>query len=172
MKYIVALALVITLGYLPARAQSGPAVTPSNPASTQSAEDSVKTAINALFVGMKNADTNQVRNAFSDSAILQSIITDPMGNSPVRTTAISQFLIRLSSLGKDAADERVHIDWVKVDGPLATVWAPYSFFLNGKFHHCGVDTFQMLRTSMGWKIQYIIYTGRMNGCPLGTPDAP
>ena len=95
-----------------------------------------------------------------------------MGKSSVRTTAIPQFIERISSLGKGGADERVHIDWVKVDGPLAMVWAPYSFYLKGKFSHCGIDTFQLIRTGKGWKIQYIIYTSRVNDCPIGTPDAP
>lgn len=167
MKYSVVLALAITLGYLPVRAfaQSGPAVPPST-------EDSVKAAVGAVFIAMKNADANQIRDAFTDSAILQSIATDPTGKTLVRTSGIPQFITRIGSLGKDAADERVHIDWVKVDGALATVWAPYSFFLNGKFHHCGVDTFQLLRTDKGWKIQYILYNSRASACPIGTPDAP
>ena len=54
MKYTVVLALVITLGYLPARAQS--------------TEDSVKAAVNAVFIAMKSADPGQLRDAFADTA--------------------------------------------------------------------------------------------------------
>lgn len=158
MKYLFLLAITIAIVGIPARAQS--------------TEDSVRAAVGAIFTAMKNADPIQIRDAFTDSAILQSVSTDPMGKTSVRTTSISQFMERISSLGKDAADERVHIDWVKVDGPLAMVWAPYSFYLKGKFSHCGIDTFQLIRTAKGWKIQYIIYTGRANACPLGAPGAP
>lgn len=36
----------------------------------QTAEDSVKTAINKLFDGIKNSDVALLRSAFADSAIL------------------------------------------------------------------------------------------------------
>jgi hypothetical protein len=94
------------------------------------------------------------------------------GNTSVKTTAIDDFLARIGSLGKGAADERIHIDGVRIDGPLALVWAPYSFYLKGSFNHCGLDTFSLIRTAKGWKIQYVIYTGRKDACPAGTPDAP
>jgi len=53
---------------------------------------------------------------------------------------------------------------IKIDGPLAFVWAPYNFFYKGKFSHCGVDCFAMVRMNGSWKIQYIIDTRRKNAC--------
>jgi hypothetical protein len=137
-----------------------------------SAEDSVRTVLAALFTGMKNADAEAIRQTFADSAILQVVGTGKDGNTFVKTTTIDDFLSRIGSLGKGAADERIHIDGVRIDGPLALVWAPYSFYLKGNFNHCGLDTFSLIRTAKGWKIQYVIYTGRKDACPAGTPDAP
>ena len=39
----------------------------------QTAEDSVKAAVNLLFASMKTGDANALKNCFSDSAILQTI---------------------------------------------------------------------------------------------------
>ena len=136
------------------------------------AEDSVRTVLATLFTGMKNADAAAIRQAFTDSALLQFVGTDKDGNTSVKTTSIDDFLARIGSLGKGAADERIHIDGVRIDGPLALVWAPYSFYLKGNFNHCGLDTFQLIRTAKGWKVQYVMYTGRKDACPAGTPDAP
>jgi len=41
---------------------------------------------------------------------------------------------------------------VLVSGPIAMVWYPYDFFANGEWSHCGIDIFNMVRTSDGWRI--------------------
>ncbi|HNA01067.1 MAG TPA: hypothetical protein PLN49_09415, partial [Ferruginibacter sp.] len=67
-------------------------------------------------------------------------------------------------LPKDAADERITFDVVRVDGALAIAWTPYKFYFNGKFSHCGVNSFQLVRFNGEWKIQYLIDTRRKAGC--------
>ncbi len=42
-------------------------------ANAQTTEDSVKAAVNKLFVAMKNSDGEMVKNCFADSAVLQTI---------------------------------------------------------------------------------------------------
>jgi hypothetical protein len=163
-KYTCLLALTIAFAAM-ARAQSGPAVSPST-------EDSVKSAVNALFTGMKDADAGEISHSFTDSAILQSITTNTEGKTIARSEDLARFNTMISKLGKGDADERIRIDLVRVDGPLAIVWAPYSFYYKGKFTHCGVDSFQLLRTAAGWKIQYIIDTRRTTSCELGGPATP
>jgi Putative lumazine-binding len=161
MKYTFLLALTAALMAVatPSRAQT-------------SVEDSVGTVLGTLFKSMKNADTAAIREVFTDGAMLQVVGTGKNGNTSVQTATVDDFLTRISGLGKNAADERININGIKIDGPLALVWAPYSFYLKGSFHHCGLDTFQLIRTAKGWKIQFIMYTGRANSCPTGTPDVP
>ena len=48
--------------------------------------------------------------------------------------------------------ERIWNPDVRVHGLIATVWAPYDFWTDGKFSHCGVDAFNLLKTADGWKI--------------------
>lgn len=132
--------------------------------SAQSAEDSVKVVINTLFTAMKNADPDLLRSVFSDSALLQTIARDRQGKTVVRTEKVSEFATLVGSLKKDSADERISFEAIHIDGPLAIAWTPYNFYFNGKFSHCGVNSFQLVRFEGVWKIQYLIDTRRRAGC--------
>ena len=132
--------------------------------SAQSAEDSVKTVVNNLFVAMKNGDASLFKTVFSDSAILQTISRSKEGKTLVRTESVDEFASFVSQLKKDSADERIRFETIKIDGPLAIAWTPYNFYYNGKFSHCGVNSFQLVRFDDEWKIQYLVDTRRRTGC--------
>jgi hypothetical protein len=129
----------------------------------QSAEDSVKAAVNQLFTAMKAGDSALLVSCFTGNAMLQTI-TKNNGGAMATTDSVSQFASAISKAPKGSLDERILFDMIKIDGPLASVWTPYSFYYNGLFIHCGVNSFQLLRTGQGWKIQYIIDTRRKEGC--------
>ena len=129
----------------------------------QSTEDSVKAAVNQLFTGMKTADATLVETAFGDSAILQTI-GQRDGKTVIRNEKVSDFAGFIRTQKKDACDERISFETVKIDGALAIVWTPYKFYYNGQFSHCGVNSFQLVRLNGQWKIQYLIDTRRKEGC--------
>jgi hypothetical protein len=133
-------------------------------AAAQTAEDSVKTVINTLFTAMKNADGPLLTTVFAQKAVLQTV-TRKNGEIAVDTDSPEEFASLVSQIKKDSADERIVFETVKIDGPLAMVWAPYKFYYAGIFSHCGIDAFQLVRFKEGWKIQYLIDTRRRNGCP-------
>ena len=130
----------------------------------QTAEDSVKSVINNLFTGMKTADVQLLKSCFADSMILQTISSNKEGKLVVKNEAPSGFIDFISKESPGNADERITFDVVKVDGSLAIAWTPYNFYYKGQFSHCGVNSFQLVRFSDGWKIQYIIDTRRKQGC--------
>lgn len=131
----------------------------------QSTEDSVKAAINKLFDAMRSSDAAMLQAAFSDSgALLQTIAHTKDDRTIVRNESISNFAKSISGAPKGALDERISFETIKIDANLASAWTPYSFYYNGKFSHCGVNSFQLVRFNGVWKIQYIIDTRRMKGC--------
>jgi hypothetical protein len=68
--------------------------------------------------------------------------------------------------------ERMWSPVVRVKGAIADVWAPYDFHIGGKFSHCGIDTFTLLKGPNGWRIASVVYTVESTGCapsPLGPP---
>ncbi len=130
----------------------------------QTTEDSVKAVIKQLFEGMKNSDAKMIENAFADSAILQSVGTNKEGKIEIENERIDEFAKFISGLKKGAADEQIVFESIKIDGQLAMVWAPYKFYFDGKFSHCGVDSFQLVFINGQWKIQYLIDTRRKEPC--------
>jgi hypothetical protein len=126
----------------------------------QTAEDSVKAVVNRLFNAMKSSDAAALSACFASNALLQSLTAG--GN--VRTEDLKEFAKQIASLPKDSADERIVFETVKVDANLAIVWAPYRFYYAGKFSHCGVDSFQLIREGGQWKIHYLVDTRRRDGC--------
>ena len=130
----------------------------------QSTEDSVKNTINLLFEGMKNSDPSVLKKAFSDSAILQTIGRNKEGKTIIRNEKIDAFAESVSKAPKGALDERIQFETIKIDGPLAIVWTPYQFYYDGKFSHCGVNSFQLVRINGEWRIQYLIDTRRRDNC--------
>ena len=130
----------------------------------QTAQDSVRTAVNQLFIAMKNADSAQLVAAFDDSAVLQTIVVDSAGQVKALRYPASTFATAIARLPKGAADEQVKIETIKIDGPLASVWAPYHFYYNGTLLHCGVDSFQLIRVKGIWKILYIVDTRKKGAC--------
>ncbi len=149
MKYYVIILLAVCLSFT---------------ANAQTAEDSVKAVVNNLFTGMKNADAVLLKSTFADSAILQTITRNKEGKTIIQTEEVAGFVEQVSKMPKDAADERITFDVLRIDGPLAIVWTPYKFYFNGKFSHCGVNSFQLVRINGNWKIQYLIDTRRRAGC--------
>lgn len=129
-------------------------------ARSQSAEDSVKAVVNAMFEGMKNADAEKIRNCFGDSAILQTITKNKEGRTIVRNENVSDFAAQVAKLPKGAADERIQFETVKIDGAMAIAWTPYQFYYNGQYSHQGVNMFQLVNYNGTWKIHFLIDTRR------------
>jgi hypothetical protein len=129
-------------------------------------EDSVKSVINQMFSGMKQADTSLLKGCFAESMILQTITTGKDGKTTVSTENKNNFIAFIGKELPGNADERIVFETVKVDGPLAIAWTPYQFYYKGKFSHCGVNSFQLVRFNGEWKIQYLIDTRRRLGCDV------
>ena len=61
--------------------------------------------------------------------------------------------------------ERMWNPEVRIDGDLATLWAPYDLHYGGEFSHCGIDAFQLVRgEDRRWRIVSVAYTRRTTGC--------
>ena len=130
----------------------------------QSAEDSVKAVVNQLFAAMKGANAAMLKDAFADSAVLQTIRRKQDGTFFVQDEKVSDFVEQIGKAKKDSLDERITFETVKIDGPLAIAWTPYKFYYAGNFSHCGVNSFQLVRINGRWKIQFLIDTRRRQGC--------
>ena len=130
----------------------------------QSPEDSIKAVVNQLFAAMKGANAAMLKEAFADSAVLQTIRRKQDGTFFVQDEKVSDFVEQIGKAKKDSLDERITFETVKIDGPLAIAWTPYKFYYAGNFSHCGVNSFQLVRINGRWKIQFLIDTRRRQNC--------
>jgi hypothetical protein len=142
------------------------AMAPVAAAQTTPAPDeraAVLAVVQRLWDGMKARDTALVRSVFDTAATLSRVV-NRNGVASIQYAPISEFI---EALGRstDEWNETMYSPEVRIDGPLATVWAEYDFHLGTRFSHCGVDAFQLLKTSVGWKITAIADTARRDGCP-------
>jgi hypothetical protein len=133
-------------------------------AHAQTAEDSIKAVINKMFAGMKSSDTVLVKSCFTETAIMQTFGKDKEGKTIITTDSPSGFAKIIATIPNGAADEQIVFKDLKIDGPMAAVWAPFKLYFDGKFYSCGVNSFQLVRLNNEWKIQYILDTRRKNNC--------
>lgn len=138
---------------------------------TRADSSAVIAAAEGLLKAISTRDTLLARRFLLPGAQLASI-PDPAAPTAVgRMQTDSQFLSTLAT-GKQVYLERMWNPTVFLQGSLAIVRAPYDFFLDGTFSHCGVDVFTLVRSRGEWRITHIVYTTQRVGCapsPLGAP---
>jgi len=106
--------------------------------------------VNTLFDGMRSRDEATLRAVFAPQARLGSDTIDGF------VTAVTT--------GERYLDEVTFQETVLVDGDLAMAWTPYNLFIDGEFHHCGVDLFVMRRREGRWLITQLDDTRRTEDC--------
>ncbi|MGE0355222.1 MAG: nuclear transport factor 2 family protein [Gemmatimonadales bacterium] len=137
-----------------------------SPLRAQSADQQeVLAVVNRLFEGMRTMDTAMMRATFEPGARLAGLRPRQDGSSVLSLVTVDQFANAVANNTRGEWLERIYEPEVRIEGSLATVWAPYDFHLNGVFSHCGVDAFQLLKTGSGWKIVAVADTFQREGCP-------
>ena len=124
-------------------------------------KDSVEVAqvIHNMFTAMKTSDTNLLKTCFSSTAVFQTIITRK-DTTKVKNEIVQDFINSIGKQVPSSLDERITIGSLLIDATLASVWTPYQFYFKGQYSHQGVNSFQLVRHTEGWKIQYLIDTRR------------
>ncbi|WP_316737989.1 nuclear transport factor 2 family protein [Pedobacter aquatilis] len=126
-------------------------------------EQAVKQTVNNLFLGMKNGDSALTASAFAKESILQTIVNKD-GKNVVKSESVSGFLKMIGTPRNQKYDERIVFTKILIDGPLASVWTDYKFYIDDRFSHCGVNSFQLVKGDKGWQIAYLIDTRRKENC--------
>lgn len=131
----------------------------------------VLATVDAFFRTMTARDVEGARAVLEPEGRFFSVRTAADGSRTVRSFTNGSYLDGLAE-GTVVQVERIWDPQVRVHGDVANVWAPYDFHRDGAFSHCGVDSFDLVRTGVGWKITGGVYTVEPEGCepsPLGPP---
>ena len=130
----------------------------------QAQENEVRATVEKMFTAMRASDTALLKTVFSDDAIMQTTLASANGSASIRNVSVRAFLESVAKNLPGDADEQIRFDAVHIDGAIASVWTSYRFYYKGNYSHCGVNSFQLVRRTEGWKIQYVIDTRRKEGC--------
>ena len=128
----------------------------------------VLAAVQAFFDVMSRGDTAAASEVLTADGRFYSVGPD----GTVRSTAHASFAKQIGDRGTRLL-ERAWDSEVSVHGPIAQVWTPYDFHINGAFSHCGVDAFTLVKSDGRWRVAGIAYTVEPEGCapsPLGPPQ--
>lgn len=142
---------------------SGMLLVPQGAAARQGDEAGARAAVERLFEGMRAADPEMVRGVLAPDARF-AILSQRDGPVTVVVQTVEGWVRSIGASG-GKWDERVYDAEVRVDGPMASVWAPYTFYLDGEISHCGINSIELLRDAEGWKVTQISDTRRREGCP-------
>jgi ketosteroid isomerase-like protein len=129
-------------------------------------ERPVIAAAQALFDAMGALDAEAFRDTMVPDGILLSV-----GPETTRRTSRDQFAANIARQTRPMI-ERMWDPEVRIDGPVATLWAPYDFYTGSEFSHCGTDAFQLAKTAEGWKVVMISYTSQAPPDCTTHPDGP
>lgn len=125
----------------------------------------------AVLDAINNADPDAARRLVSSDAFISAVITGGDGPPRVQTMSRDVFVQGISDPTQGFV-ERLWDPEVWVGDLIATVRAPYDFYIHGELSHCGMDTLQLVRSEDGWVVQGIFYSVEQPpACDLH-PDGP
>ena len=120
-------------------------------------------AVDKMFEGMRTADSAMVRAVMARGA--RFAMVDPRSTPPaIRFDTVGGWIAAIAASNR-RWDEQVYDVQVRIDGDIAQVWAPYTFYLDKQVRHCGVNAIDLLRDGEGWKVTQIADTRRRDSCP-------
>ncbi|MGB5237945.1 MAG: nuclear transport factor 2 family protein [Flavobacteriaceae bacterium] len=136
-----------------------------NGSAQSTTESEVKQHIERFFEAFHNKDSAALKNLVNEDLLLQTMGKDREGLPRIRTDEFSQFLISIVSIPDSLNFKEEILSYeIKVDGPMANAWTPYTFWINEKISHCGVNSFQLFNDGSSWKIIYLADTRRREDC--------
>jgi hypothetical protein len=108
----------------------------------------VLATVQRLFDGMRTRDSALIASALDSSV----------------TAFVARFARRA-----DTVTERIFEPDVRIDGPIAQVWAYFTVHVGQAFLQCGTDAFTLAKADDTWKITHTTFSRRTRGCTHTEP---
>lgn len=129
----------------------------------------VVATVERLFSNMRTRDTAALREQLDTTLLLVVHGTATDGSPRMSQRTVPQFLRSIAASTEELRERMWHPE-VRVDGALATLWAPYDFHIGERFSHCGHDAVHLARRNGRWIVTALAYTIQQTGCtpaPIG-----
>ena len=128
-------------------------------------EKAIKKVIETFFNGLHKGDSILIKNTLHNKIKIQTTSTNKEGKNILKTETKKQLLTSIANKNPEHIylEKLLSFD-IKIDGNLASVWTPYEFYFNGKFSHCGANSFQLFNNNGNWEIIYLVDMRRRTSC--------
>jgi ketosteroid isomerase-like protein len=117
-----------------------------------------------LFAALASKDRSALLAAVVPEGRATATFTTPGGERRVESESWTEFADRLA-LASVQLRERLIDPHVHVEGDIAMIWSRYEFEIDGRFSHCGIDHFDLVRIEGRWRILNLTWTKQQQGCP-------
>lgn len=124
-------------------------------------EELIKEKVDQFFRALEKQDTVLLKKLWFQEGQVWTIDN----TTQARTHSMRFFKEDLKRFDpKIVLQERALSYEIKVHNGMAMAWIPYEFHVNGKFSHCGVDIFSLLKKDQDWKFISASYTVEEKDC--------
>jgi hypothetical protein len=161
------LVVVLACVFGPGRAMA------QTPAPAEGEREAILAVVQAFFDTMAAKDATTARQILLPQSRFYAV-GEQAGKAGkaarIRTFTAEEYLFDLPVM-KQRVRERIWNPDVRIRGFIANVWTPYDFWADGKLSHCGIDSFDLIKTDQGWRIAGGSYTieAKCETSPLGKP---
>jgi hypothetical protein len=134
-------------------------------AQNSSEEKEIRKTIETFFEGLHKGDSTLMKQTLHKEIKIQTTSSNREGLKQLKTESRNQLLLNIAKKKpSDVYFEKLLSYDIKIDGNLASVWTPYEFYFNGKFSHCGANSFQLFNNNGKWEIIYLVDMRRRRNC--------
>lgn len=109
--------------------------------------------VDKLFVAMQKKDLEVLKEVFVADAQFVAVINSRKANEAplIRINTVAGFSKSIAGASVEII-ERMPIKDVVISDNMALVSGRYTLYLGEQFSHCGINTFNLIRTKISWKI--------------------
>lgn len=149
--------LVILITFVKVNAQG--------PNASEYDKQAVKDVVETFFDGFHKQDSIIMKSTLAEDVVLQTTARNKQGKTLFKTEKIEKLITSITSIPDSISfEEKLTSFSIQVDRTMANAWVGYEFWLNDKFSHCGINSFQLINFDGEWKIIYLIDTRGKAGC--------
>ena len=126
--------------------------------------DAVFATLQSFFEGFAEQDSTKMFKYSDRNGRLVLTSSGPNGEPVMRTYAVEEFVGILMRPREQPIRETISNPEIRIVDNLAAAWVDYNLWVGDQIDHCGVDHFQLFRSSDGWIIVATADTQQRTGC--------
>ncbi len=127
-------------------------ILPAQTKAQNSDQKAVFAALEGFFEGFAEQDSTKMFIYMDKGGRLVLTSNDAEGNPTMREFGAEAFVGMLMQPRQQPIKETISNPEIRVVDNLAAAWVDYNVWVGDQIDHCGVDHFQLFRSSQGWKI--------------------